>query len=138
METDATTIRRMAKRPFFYHLGDVVYYNGETSEYFPQFLFALRILPPADRGIPGNHDGGSPDDPPTTPQPFEPSLSAWKRNFCSDAGGITNEAGEHPRHAMKQPNPFWTLRPEATHRTLRQCAEGGAVKDDQKRGLVTN
>jgi len=35
----------------FYHLGDVVYYNGETSEYYPQ-LFTLRILSSPDRGYP--------------------------------------------------------------------------------------
>jgi hypothetical protein len=85
---------------FFYHLGDVVYYNGETSEYYPQFYLPYEFYPLSIVGIPGNHDG-DPLTTPDTPQSFEPSLSAWKRNFCSESGGVTKEAGDTPRDAMK-------------------------------------
>jgi hypothetical protein len=137
MENDATNNTADGEAAFFYHLGDVVYYNGETSEYYPQFYLPYEHYPLPIVGIPGNHDG-DPLTTPDTPQPFEPSLSAWKRNFCSQDGGITNEAGDTPRHAMKQPNPFWTLgTPKATFIGLyTNVPEGGAVKDDQKAWLV--
>jgi hypothetical protein len=138
METDATNNAADGEAAFFYHLGDVVYYNGETSEYFPQFYLPYEHYPLPIVGIPGNHDG-DPLTTPDTPQPFEPSLSAWKRNFCSEDGGITNEAGDTPRHAMKQPNPFWTLvTPKANFIGLyTNVPEGGAVKDDQKAWLAS-
>jgi acid phosphatase type 7 len=138
METDATNNTADGEAAFFYHLGDVVYYNGETSEYFPQFYLPYEHYPLPIVGIPGNHDG-DPLMTPDTPQPFEPSLSAWKRNFCSEDGGITIEAGDTPRHAMKQPNPFWTLAtPKANFIGLyTNVPEGGAVKDDQKAWLAS-
>jgi acid phosphatase type 7 len=138
MEADATNNTAGGEAAFFYHLGDVVYYNGETSEYYPQFYSPYQFYPLPILGIPGNHDGDLLETP-DMPQPFEPSLSAWKRNFCSADGGITNEAGETPRHAMRQPNPFWTLEtPKATFVGLyTNVPEGGVVKDDQKAWLVT-
>jgi acid phosphatase type 7 len=110
--------------------------HGETSEYYPQFYLPYEYYPLPIVGIPGNHDG-DPLTTPDTPQPFEPSLSAWKRNFCSDSGGVTNE-GDTPRQAMKQPNPFWTLEtPKANLIGLyTNVPEGGAVKDDQKAWFV--
>jgi hypothetical protein len=138
MEADATDNTADGQAAFFYHLGDVVYYNGETSEYYPQFYLPYEHYPLPIMSIAGNHDG-DPLTTPDTPQPFEPSLSAWKRNFCSDTGGLTNEAGDTPRHAMKQPNPFWTLEtPKANFIGLyTNVPEGGAVKDDQKAWLVS-
>jgi hypothetical protein len=132
MEADAMNTTADGEAAFFYHLGDVVYYNGETSEYYPQFYLPYEFYPLPIMGIPGNHDG-DPLTTPDTPQPFEPSLSAWKRNFCSADGGITNEAGDAPRHAMKQPNPFWTLEtPKANFIGLyTNVPEGGIVQDDQ-------
>ena len=35
MEADATNNTADGDAAFFYHLGDTVYYNGETSEYYP-------------------------------------------------------------------------------------------------------
>jgi acid phosphatase type 7 len=122
---------------FFYHLGDVVYYNGLTSEYYPQFYSPYDHYPAPIMGIPGNHDGDpmfqSGDD-----QPVEPSLFGWTRNFCSADGAITAEAGDSPRYAIKQPNPFWTLEtPLANFVGLyTNVPEGGEVKDDQKTWLV--
>ena len=138
MEADAMNTTADGEAAFFYHLGDVVYYNGETSEYYPQFYLPYEFYPLPIMGIPGNHDG-DPLTTPDTPQPFEPSLSAWKRNFCSADGGITNEAGDAPRHAMKQPNPFWTLEtPKANFIGLyTNVPEGGIVQDNQKSWLVS-
>jgi hypothetical protein len=47
-----------AARPsFFYHLGDVVYYNGEASEYYSQFYEPYSHYSAPIFAIPGNHDG---------------------------------------------------------------------------------
>src|SRR5262249_19562775 len=37
LEDQLATIRPGYRPAFFYHLGDVIYFNGETSQYFPQF-----------------------------------------------------------------------------------------------------
>jgi hypothetical protein len=88
-------------------------------------------------GIPGNHDG-DPLKLPGAGNPEEPSLSAWIRNFCSKNGGVTFEAGDTPRHAMKQPNPFWTLETLKANfiGLYTNVPEGGDVKDDQKAWLA--
>ncbi len=136
MEADARNTANGAVA-FFYHLGDVVYYNGLTNEYYPQYYAPYDHYPVPILGIPGNHDG----DPMVQAggdQPVEPSLFGWTRNFCSADGGITTEAGDSPRHAMKQPNPFWTLEtPLANFIGLyTNVPEGGEVQDDQKAWLI--
>ena len=69
-----------AEQPlFFYHLGDVVYYNGERAQYYPQFYEPYRDYPAPLLAIPGNHDG-EPLDPSA-----EPSLAAFVRTFCAKA-----------------------------------------------------
>jgi len=132
METDVEKSAEDAEPAFFYHLGDVVYYNGEASEYYPQLYLPYEHYPRPIFSIPGNHDG----DPLETSdvQKTEPSLSAWVRNFCSKDGAITKEAGDTPRHAVRQPNPYWTLlTPQATFIGLyTNVPEGGEVKDDQR------
>jgi len=137
MEGDARNSTAGGKAAFFYHLGDVVYYNGLTSEYYPQFYLPYEYYPLPILGIPGNHDG-DPLIQAGTQEPLEPSLFGWRRNFCSEDGGITHEAGDTPRHAMKQPNPYWTLEtPKANFIGLyTNVPEGGLVQDDQKSWLI--
>jgi hypothetical protein len=62
MEANATDTTADGETAFFYRLGDVVYYNGETSEYYPQFYLPYEFYPLPIKGIPGYHDG----DPLTT------------------------------------------------------------------------
>src|SRR5262249_49914535 len=136
MEADARNTAS-GEVAFFYHLGDVVYYNGLTSEYYPQFYAPYDHYPAPVLGIPGNHDGDpmfqSGED-----QPVESSLFGWTRNFCFADGAVTEEAGDSPRHAMKQPNLFWTLEtPKANFIGLyTNVPEGGEVKDDQRAWLA--
>ncbi len=52
---------------FFYHLGDVVYYNGEISEYYAQFYEPYNHYNVPIISIPGNHDG----------DPIDPSKLHW-------------------------------------------------------------
>ncbi len=137
LEDDAEHNKSGGEAAFFYHLGDVVYYNGATTEYYPQFYLPYEFYPLPIMSIPGNHDG-DPMLAPDTRQPVEPSLSAWRRNFCSATRVIVPEAGETPRHTMTQPNPYWTLQtPKANFIGLyTNVPEGGEVRDDQKEWLI--
>src|SRR5574337_150885 len=42
---------------FFFHLGDVVYYFGESQYYYDQFYEPYRAYDRPIFAIPGNHDG---------------------------------------------------------------------------------
>ena len=61
---------------FFYHLGDVVYYDGEHGSYYPQFYEPYFHYPAPIFAIPGNHDAdvGRP--------PNHASLEPFMKNFC--------------------------------------------------------
>ena len=123
----------LADRPaFFYHLGDVVYYYGEASEYYPQFYEPYGHYPAPIFAIPGNHDGDVID-------PNVPSLDAFARNFCAPQPSLTAEAGDTLRDAMTQPNVYWTL--DAPFITIiglyTNVPEGGRVDDTQTAWLVS-
>ena len=92
---------------FCYHLGDVVYYNGEVSEYFPQFYDAYEHYPLPIVAIPGNHDGEPIDANATT-------LEGLYRNFLArkaadGAPTYTDESRDSGRPAMTQPFFYFTL-----------------------------
>jgi hypothetical protein len=118
-----------AERPmFFYHLGDVVYYYGATSEYYSQFYEPYEHYPAPVLAIPGNHDGD------VDPQGgSQPSLAAFVRNFCATHPHRTPEAGDTHRDAMTLPNVYWSLvTPFATIVGLyTNVPDGGVVDDDQ-------
>ena len=88
---------------FFYHLGDVVYYYGEspsiirnsmsnTKLMHHQFLLYLETMMVM---LVINQ----------TNLPF----AIFARNFCAKTQEVTNDAGEVTRSAMIQPNVYWTL-----------------------------
>lgn len=115
-----------ANAAFFYHLGDVVYYNGEASSYYAQYYDPYLSYDAPILAIPGNHDGD--------PLPGgDPSLAAFVANFCAPTPRITPEAGEVQRHAMTQPNVYWTL--QAPYVTIiglyTNVPEGGQLDNDQ-------
>lgn len=96
-----------ANPAFFYHLGDVVYYDGEIRNYYWEFYEPYLHYPGPIFAIPGNHDGDvDPND-----QFNEPSdsLKGFVRNFCAQAAVLLPEAQDAPRDAMTQPNVYWTL-----------------------------
>src|SRR3954447_3383022 len=65
------------ERPsFFYHLGDVVYYNGEYTQYYEQFYEPYDHYDAPIFSIPGNHDG----DPAS---PLQTSLDGWVAYFMT-------------------------------------------------------
>jgi predicted phosphodiesterase len=129
-----TMKRELASQPapsFFFHLGDVIYYNGQKSEYYNQFYepytgYAVPIV-----GIPGNHDGD-----PLAPR-TEPSLAGFVENFCASRPHLTPESEDSNRDAMTQPFVYWTLQaPFATIVGLySNVPEGGQLDNDQVRWL---
>jgi hypothetical protein len=88
---------------FFFHLGDVVYWRGEESQYHDQFYHPYQDYPAPIFAIPGNHDGEVTDAPHDTLAPF-------LRHFCSPAPVHAAAAGHSDRPTMTQPNCYWTLR----------------------------
>ncbi len=116
---------------FFYHLGDVVYYDGEIINYFWEFYEPYLHYPGPIVAIPGNHDGDiDPND--QFHQPSD-SLKGFVRNFCAQAPIHLPEASDAPRDAMTQPNVYWTLTtPLATIVGLyTNVPEGGKIGPDQ-------
>lgn len=127
MESDFVSADITTHPSFFYHLGDVVYYEGELDNYFPEFYEPYMNYPGPILGIPGNHDGD------VDPQTGESSLEGFVRNFCSQSPVHTPEAHDAPRTAMTQPNVYWTLlTPLATIIGLySNCPEGGELSQAQ-------
>lgn len=114
---------------FFYHLGDVVYFEGQRNDYYPQFYDPYLHYPAPVFAIPGNHDGDLPVPPPAGVN----SLDGFMVNFCSPDGGVPPDARDAPRPAGIQPNCFWTLlAPLVTIVGLyTNCPEYGVVEQDQ-------
>jgi Calcineurin-like phosphoesterase len=125
MEQDVTSLTPAPA--FFYHLGDVVYYNGQRADYYSQFYEPYAQYPLPILGIPGNHDG-DPLDPLA-----EPSLTAFVETFCSSQPHVLPEAQEVQRDTMTQPNVYFTLlTPFATIIGLySNVPEGGRMDADQ-------
>jgi hypothetical protein len=127
MEADFDPDNKKSNPAFFYHLGDVVYFYGEASSYYPQFYEPYEFYPAPIFSIPGNHDGD------IGTVSTEPSLAAFVRNFCSKTQQITPDAGEVSRPAMIQTNVYWTL--EAPFVTIiglySNVPEGGQFDDKQ-------
>lgn len=102
MEADFDAPDAAARPAFFYHLGDVVYYYGEASQYYAQFYEPYQLYPAPILAIAGNHDGDVHDS-------STPSLAAFMENFCAPTPHLTREAGDVSRDAMTEPNVYWTL-----------------------------
>lgn len=118
---------------FFYHLGDVVYYDGESANYWPEFYEPYLQYPGPIVAIPGNHDGD------VNPATGETSLQAFVRNFCSQSSVISSDNRDAPRKTMTQPNVFWTLNtPLVTIIGMySNCPEGGQVSDIQRQWFIS-
>ena len=119
------------KRPaFFYHLGDVVYFNGEAVQYYPQFYQPYENYRVPIFAIPGNHDGMN--------LPGDSSLAGFVQNFCAPTPDLSPDAGDVDRAAMTQPNCYFTLRaPLVTIIGLyTNVPEGGKVRQEQREWFV--
>jgi hypothetical protein len=115
-----------------YIVGDVVYFNGDESQYGPQFYEPYAKYNRPIVAIPGNHDGDNSDD------PSVPSLSGFVENFCSTTPHLDPEAEETNRDTMTLPNVYWTLSdPLVTIVGLyTNVPAGGVVEPDQAAWLA--
>lgn len=109
----AAAIGSLSPAPaFVYHVGDVVYYNGDSNQIAPQFLepYAHAQLPIV--AIPGNHDS---DPDPTISDPSQTGIATFLDLFCakSPAWPTADPSGEYGRHTQTQPWMDWTLELEA-------------------------
>lgn len=130
MKTDLN--RPDGQRPaFFYHLGDIVYFNGEIGDYYAQFYDPYNHYDPPIIGIPGNHDG---DPGPTSTS----SLDGWVRYFMSPKPQVRPESGDAPRVTQSLPNPYFTLTcPFATIVGMyTNVPEGGSIDSIQQQWLT--
>jgi hypothetical protein len=125
------------KPSFFYHLGDVVYFNGLVKDYEHQFYDAYKHYPAKIVAIPGNHDCDTSiqkGDPPDN----EPSLTGFMENFC-DTKSRYHQLSPY-RKSMNQPWPYWKLTaPFATILGLFSNVDGSLDKknnDAQYKWLV--
>ena len=137
MERDVARSSKLGMPAFFYHLGDVIYFDGEATQYYPQFYEPYDHYPLPMMGIPGNHDGDVFDNGKRVNQ--EPSLATFVRNFCATRPGQHSpDAGDVGRTAMIQPNVYWTLlTPFATFIGLyTNVPEGGVVEPAQQAWLA--
>ncbi len=87
---------------FFYHLGDVVYFNGEVNDYYSQFYEPYEQYRAPILSIPGNHDGDPVDQTQT-------SLDGWVRYFMTRSPGVDPVSRDAPRVTLSLPNVYWTL-----------------------------
>jgi hypothetical protein len=132
MEDDLMLLQPPDRPSFFYHLGDVVYYDGESANYWPEFYEPYINYPAPIVAIPGNHDGD------VNPATGESSLQAFVRNFCSQSAVISPDNRDSPRRTMTQPNVYWALNtPLVTVIGLySNCPEGGQISDTQRQWFV--
>jgi hypothetical protein len=104
METQIQSAAEADRPAFFYHLGDVVYFNGLSHLYGEQFYDPYKYYPALIFAIPGNHDGDTKTQRGDEPD-NEPTLTGFITNFCDS----------QPRHldtyreTMTQPYVYWTL-----------------------------
>lgn len=102
---EARADKSPAEEPlFFYHLGDVVYFNGMSTDYPVQFYEPYQNYDAPIVAIAGNHDGDTrtrsgdqPDD--------ESTLFGFMQNFCAQTPDFIFKH----RATMTQPYVYWTL-----------------------------
>jgi len=100
MEADFSGAR--ADHPaFFYHLGDVVYYNSEPDHYEIQYFKPYQYYPAPIVAIPGNHDSS----PSTTDTPGD--LNQFIKVFCDTTPRPL--IADFDRTSMIQPYVFFTF-----------------------------
>jgi 3',5'-cyclic AMP phosphodiesterase CpdA len=86
---------------FFYHLGDVVYYNSEPDHYVAQYFKPYQYYPAPIIAIAGNHDSS----PSTSSTPG--NLDQFLKVFCDK--NAQPLVPEFDRTSMTQPYIYFTL-----------------------------
>jgi hypothetical protein len=103
MVSDFTEASSADVPSFFFHLGDVVYYFGESTYYYDQFYEPYRDYPAPILAIAGNHDGV------VYAKETATTLEAFLANFCTNAPAPSADSGGLLRTTMIQPGVYFTL-----------------------------
>lgn len=108
MSADYNTADPAGSPAFFFHLGDVDYYNNTDEGYHEQFYEPYKTYPGKIIAIPGNHDGELfKYDGTSTGQ--TDTLQEFQKNFCQPVTGIPSAAGTIYREMISQPGVYWYL-----------------------------
>lgn len=108
MSADYSPTKPATSPAFFFHLGDVIYYDNTDKGYHAQFYEPYKTYPGKIIAIPGNHDGevfkydGS-----STGQ--SATLEAFQKNFCQAKTSVPPAAGTIYREMTSQPAVYWYL-----------------------------
>jgi hypothetical protein len=86
---------------FFYHLGDVVYYNGEPENYVVQYFKPYQFYPAPILAIAGNHDSSVS----TSTSPGD--LDQFRKVFCDTAPHVL--VPDFDRTSVTEPYLYFTL-----------------------------
>ncbi len=118
---------------FCYHVGDVVYFNGDIDKYYGQFYEPYNHYKAPIFSIPGNHDGEvdvASDD--------KTSLDGWVGYFMQATPDVDPISNDAPRVGLSLPNPYWTfVTPYATIVGLyTNVPEGGSIDSVQQQWLT--
>jgi hypothetical protein len=104
MEQQVTQAAAGDAASFYYNLGDVIYFNGQSTLYKTEFYEPYQYYPKLIFAIPGNHDGDTfveSGDAPDT----EPSLFGFMQNFCAQQAVTVTPY----RMTMTQPYCYWVM-----------------------------
>ena len=108
MTADYNIADPAASPAFFFHLGDVDYYDNTDKGYHAQFYEPYKNYPGKIIAIPGNHDGELfKYDGTSTGQKV--TLGAFQENFCQSVTGVPPAAGTIYREMISQPGVYWWL-----------------------------
>ena len=118
---------------FCYHVGDVVYFQGDNSEYYAQFYEPYHRYNAPIFAIPGNHDGEVDDT-----SNGKTSLDGWVGYFMQAKPDVDPISLDAPRVGLSLPNPYWTfVTPYATIVGLyTNVPEGGSIDSVQQQWLT--
>ncbi|MBW4039927.1 MAG: hypothetical protein HIU91_13855 [Acidobacteria bacterium] len=89
---------------FYFNLGDVIYFNGQSTLYKSEFYEPYQYYPKLIFAIPGNHDGDTYTERGDLPD-TEPSLYGFMQNFCAPQPMTVSPY----RMTMTQPYCYWVL-----------------------------
>jgi len=131
MEGDFDNTAKASENPaFLFVVGDCVYFNGQKTQYYPQFYQPYEFYAAPIFAVPGNHDGEN--------VPPDSTLDGFIYNFCASAPDKRPESGDCPRTAMIQPYVYWTLLTPLVNIVglYSNVPAGGVVKPPQTEWLV--
>jgi len=120
-----TALAQTRPPAFCFHVGDVVYFYGESTYVPCQFGIPFKDYPAPIFAVPGNHDAAIYDD-------KHKPLQAFIEIFCADKPAQDSLLGGVARTTMTQPGTYFTL--DAPHVSIVGLFSGAA---ESKRYMST-